>query len=138
MEFPLTFGLQKTGLPLILTSGKLKNICFLIDTGATHNVLFDFVYEHLKDDVKLTNTNNQIMGIEGHYTETPIVEATFNFEGIICTSTFSVLNASDAILNIQNETGIQIHGVLGMQFLMENKCVLDFDKQQISLGKWVR
>lgn len=40
MEFPLIFGLQKTGLPLIITSGKLKNLCFLIDTGATHNILF--------------------------------------------------------------------------------------------------
>ena len=40
MEFPLTLGLQKTGLPLIVTSGKLKNLCFLVDTGATHNVLF--------------------------------------------------------------------------------------------------
>lgn len=40
MEFALTLGLQKTGLPLIVTSGKLKNLCFLVDTGATHNVLF--------------------------------------------------------------------------------------------------
>lgn len=30
MEFPLTYGLRKTGLPLILTSGKLKNVCFLM------------------------------------------------------------------------------------------------------------
>ena len=36
MEFPLTLGLQKTGLPLIVTSGKLKNLCFLVDTGAYH------------------------------------------------------------------------------------------------------
>lgn len=133
MEFSISYGIQSIGLPLILSSGKQKNICFLIDTGATHNVLFDFVYEHLKDDVKLTNGNNQIMGIEGHYTETPIVEATFDFEGTLCTSTFSVLNASDAILNIQNETGIQIHGILGMQFLLENKCILDFDKLQIRM-----
>ena len=135
MDFSISYGIQNIGLPLILSSGELKNICFLIDTGATHNVLFDFVYEHLKNDVKFTNTNNRIMGIEGHYIETLIIEATFNFEGVICTSTFSVLNASDAILNIQNETGIQIHGILGMQFLLENKCVLDFDKQQISLNK---
>ena len=50
MEFPLTLGLQKSGLPLILTSGELKNICFLIDTGSTHNILFDFVYNHFKDE----------------------------------------------------------------------------------------
>ena len=53
MEFPLTFGLQKAGLPLILTSGKTNNLCFLIDSGATHNTLFDFVYEHFKSEFKL-------------------------------------------------------------------------------------
>lgn len=41
MEFPLALGLEKIGLPLIVTSGKLKNLCFLIDTGATHNVLLN-------------------------------------------------------------------------------------------------
>lgn len=43
MEFPLTFGLQKAGLPLILTSGKTNNLCFLIDTGATQGTIKYFV-----------------------------------------------------------------------------------------------
>lgn len=97
MKFPLTLGLQKAGLPLILTSGKLKNLCFLIDTGSTHNSLFDFVYNHFKDEFKLLGDIQSIMGIEGHYQEVPMIEATFNFEGKDYTSTFSVLDASEAI-----------------------------------------
>lgn len=128
MEFPLTLGLQRTGLPLIVTSGKLKNLCFLIDTGATHNTLFDFVYEHFKDEFKLLDSTCRAMGIEGHYKETPVIEATFNFEGIDYTSTFSVLDAADAIIQVQEETGVQIHGVLGTQFLIKNKWIVDFDK----------
>lgn len=128
MVFPLALGLQKTGLPLIVTSGKLKNICFLIDTGSTHNILFDFVYEHFKDEFKLLDSTCRTMGIEGHYKETPVIEATFNFEGIDYTSTFSVLDATDAIMQVQEETGVQIHGVLGTQFLMENKWIVDFDR----------
>ena len=100
MEFPLTFGLQKAGLPLILTSGKTNNLCFLIDTGATHNTLFDFVYEHFKSEFKLLEGIYRTMGIEGHYKETPIIEATFNFEGRDYTSTFSVLDASGAIRQV--------------------------------------
>ena len=128
MEFPLTFGLQNTGLPLILTSGKLKNICFLIDTGSTHNTLFDFVYDRFKDEFKLLDSTCRTMGIEGHYKETPVIEATFNFEGVDYTSTFSVLNATDAITLVQEETGVQIHGVLGIEFLIENKWIIDFKK----------
>ncbi|MCD8184436.1 MAG: hypothetical protein LUE99_16700 [Bacteroides sp.] len=131
MEFPLTLGLQKVGLPLILTSGKLKNLCFLIDTGSTHNTLFDFVYNHFKDEFKLLEETQYIMGIEGHYKETHIIEATFNFEEKDYTSIFSVLDASEAIKQTQNETGIQIHGVLGVQFLIENKWTIDFNKHQI-------
>lgn len=127
MEFPLTLGLQKTGLPLIVTSGKLKNLCFLIDTGATHNSLFDFVYEHFKDKFKLLDSICRTMGIEGHYKETPVIEATFNFGGVDYTSTFSVLDATDAIAQVQEETGVQIHGVLGVEFLMENKWIIDFE-----------
>ena len=127
MEFPLALGLEKVGLPLILTSGRLKNVCFLIDTGATHNIIFKFVYEHFKNEFKLLDGTYRSMGIEGHYKESPIIEATFNFEGTDYTSTFSVVDASDAVAQIQEETGMQIHGFLGIPFLMKNKWIVDFE-----------
>lgn len=133
MEFPLLFGLQKTGLPLIITSGKLKNLCFLIDTGSTHNILFSYVYEHFSDEFKILNNTQNIMGIEGEYKETPIIEGTLNFEGKDYTSTFSVFNATNAVVHIEEETGVQIHGILGIQFLIENKWVINFDKNIIKL-----
>lgn len=135
MEFPLTFGLQKVGLPLIITSGKLKNICFLIDTGATHNTLFDFVYEHFKREFKLLDGTYKTMGIEGHYQEVPMIEATFNFEGKDYSSVFAVLDASDAVKQVQKETGIQIHGVLGTAFLLENNWIIDFEQMKVTDGK---
>ena len=128
MEFPLILGLQKTGLPLIVTSGKLKNFCFLIDTGATHNVLFTYVFEHFKNEFRMLDEHQSTMGIEGNYKECPTIEATFSFEGIDYTSTFSVPDATDAIAQVQKETGIQIHGVLGVEFLIENKWIIDFEK----------
>lgn len=132
MEFPLTFGLQKTGLPLIVSSGKLKNLCFLIDTGATHNVLFTYVYEHFRSEFKLLSEKQNIMGIEGHCKETPIIEATFDFEGSEYTSTFSVFDATEAIAQVQQETGVQIHGILSTDFLIQNKWIINFDKLIIS------
>ena len=127
-SFPIAYGLKKIGLPLILTSGKLKDIYFMIDTGSTHNILFDFVYNHFKDEFKLLNNSQSIMGIEGYYKETPTIEATFNFEGRNYISTFSVLEANEAIKKVQDETGVQIHGVLGVPFLIENKWIIDFEK----------
>lgn len=131
MGFPLTFGLQNVGLPLIITTGKLKNLCFLIDTGSTHNYLFDFVYEHFKREFKLLDYTTKSMGIEGHYKESPVIEATFNFEEVDYTSSFSIIDAADSIAQVQEETGVQIHGVLGIPFLVENKWVIDFENYTI-------
>lgn len=103
MEFPLTYGLRKTGLPLILTSGKLKNVCFLIDTGSTHNSIFSFVYDHFKDEFQIQEEMQKTMGIEGNYQECQTVEATFNFEGTDYTSTFMIMDATSAMAKFRKK-----------------------------------
>lgn len=141
MEISILWSLQKAYMPLVVTYGKVEALCFLIDTGATHNVLFSHVYEGLKKELgdeftevfkKTIEEKQHIMGIEGSRTETHIVEATFNIEGIDYTSTFCILDTPDSIKIVAEETnGIQIHGVLGIQFLIENKWVLDFKNFKI-------
>ena len=130
--FPLNFGLEKIGLPLILTSGRKKNVCFLIDTGSTHNTLFSFVYEHFKDDFRIIEENQETMGLEGRFQESTIVEGTFNFEGTEYTSTFAVVKANDMITQLQEDTGVQLHGILGIHFLMENNWKIDFEKKVVT------
>lgn len=51
MEIPILWSLQKAYMPLVVTHGKVEALCFLIDTGATHNVLFSHVYEGLKEEL---------------------------------------------------------------------------------------
>lgn len=128
MEYPIHFGLEKAGLPLILTTDKPKNLCFLIDTGSTNDVIFDFVYQHFKDNFTLTAESQNIMGIDGSLKPTIIVNADLQFDDLRYNAPFVVLEANDAINQVQAETGIQIHGVLGIPFIMENKCLIDFDK----------
>lgn len=132
MRFSLNFGLEKTGMPLILTSGKKKNVCFLIDTGSTYNTLFSFVYEHFKDDFRIIEEDQKTMGIESRFQDSTTVEGTFNFDGTEYTSTFAVVKANDAIAKIQEETGVQLHGILGIPFLMENKWKIDFEKMIVT------
>ena len=57
MEFPLYWGLQKTGLPLIVVTctddtGTIRDLCLLIDTGSTNNIMFSFVYEHFQSELQ--------------------------------------------------------------------------------------
>lgn len=132
MRFSLNFGIEKTGMPLILTSGKKKNVCFLIDTGSTYNTLFSFVYEHFKDDFLIIEEDQKPMGIESLFQDSTTVEGSFNFDGTEYTSTFEVVKANDTITQLQEETGVQLHGILGIPFLMENKWKIDFEKMIVT------
>lgn len=130
MEYLLHHTISKVGLPLIVTSTK-PSLCFLIDTGATNNVIFSFAYEHLKSVFNTIGRYSRIMGVDGETKETAQVEATLSFGNIHTTSIYSVLDSHKAVATIQNETGIQIHGIIGIPFLMQNKWILDFNNLKI-------
>lgn len=132
MKLPIEYSLNKLGLPLIVTASK-PNLCFLIDTGATNNIVFSFVYEELNQYFKSVQKTSHMMGIEGTANEVIQVEGTIAFEDKELTTVFSVLDASKAVLQIQKEHGVQIHGILGTPFLAQNGWILDF-KQLIILN----
>lgn len=134
MEYLLHHTISKVGLPLIVTSNK-PALCFLIDTGATNNVIFSFAYEHLKSVFNTIGRHSRIMGVDGEAKETAQVEATLSFGNIHTTSVYSVLDSHKAVATIQNETGIQIHGILGIPFLTQNTCVLDFNKLTVKISE---
>ena len=137
MEFPLSWGLSKTGLPLIIVTckddgGNVRNLCFMIDTGATESILFSFVYDLFKNSFKRIDDQGSVMSIDGTTYDTPLVQATFNFENEAYTGSFLIFSVSDAIKSIEDESGVQIHGVIGTRFLVENKWILDFEKCKIT------
>lgn len=130
MEVPIEYSLNKIGLPLIVSSSK-PNLCFLIDTGATHNIVFSYVYEEISQYFSALQDISCLMGIEGSQQEVSQVEAIISFDDKESRVTFSVMDANAAILQIQKESGIQIHGILGIPFLTQNKWILDFNNLSV-------
>lgn len=127
---PIEYSLIRLGLPLIVTSSK-PNLCFLIDTGATHNIVFSYVYEEIPQYFSALQDTSCLMGIEGTQQRTNQVEATISFDDKESRVTFSVMDANAAILQIQKESGVQIHGILGIPFLTQNKWILDFNNLSV-------
>lgn len=130
MKIPIEYSLTKLGLPLIVTSSK-PNLCFLIDTGATHNIVFYYVYEEIPQYFSALQDTSCLMGIEGTQQRTNQVEANISFDDKESRVTFSVMDANAAILQIHKESGIQIHGILGIPFLTQNKWILDFNNLSV-------
>lgn len=134
MNHSLSEGLLKLSMPLVKARVCGVNLTFLVDTGSTHNVIASFVYEQIRNAFMITGESNKVMGVDGKYQDVIIVNATLEIEGVELKSDFNVVDMSDAVMQLQDETGLQLHGLLGIPFLMDNKCIIDFGKQEITIN----
>jgi len=130
LNFPLSYGLQKTGLPLIVIEINQQNLCFLLDTGSNKNLIDQRVYEFFKEQVETVGSST-ILGLEGNKLDTPIIKLSFNFESHSYSTNFNVFDSSNAFGAIEKESDIQIHGIHGNEFFIENEWVLDFEKLMV-------
>ena len=111
------------------------NLTFDIDTGSTENIVFDYVFNQLKESFQLVEGGTKMMGIDGNYAEHPFAETNLELGEKEITTEFSIINADQTVVNLQNDYGFQLHGILGIPFLVDNRCVLDFIKKTIIIGE---
>ena len=121
----LSYGICKTKLPIILVEIEDKYLCFILDTGSTCSLIDSSVVEYFKDIVEPVG-DYCISGIEGTKHKVDIVALPFNFEGQVYKPRFCVRPLLDAFKSIEDESGIQVHGLLGTDFLLENQWIVDF------------
>ena len=125
-------GLPQVGLPLLIVKAQAKHLCFLLDTGSNINVLDKRVAEFFQ--LSGRTTQQQQFGIDGTLQTTEVVEMTFSLEEREYKADFSVMDLSSAFGKVEDETGIQIHGLLGCSFMEQQKWILDFENLTLCLS----
>lgn len=131
MNYSINKTINRCGLPLVVTSTS-PHLCFLVDTGASNNIIFSYVLDAVNVEYTKLDDVNSLMGIDGNPVNVTQIEASVSFDNKTATSIFSVLDANTTIAKIQKECGVQLHGILGIPFLLENEWVLDFKQLTIS------
>lgn len=129
----ISVSLQKSKLPLILVLVADNNLCLLLDTGATNNIIDQRVYEYFKGHFEELNEGSMI-GIDGTKKPTPKIILHFTFEGQEYSPIFHVFDSSKAFGVIEKESGIQIHGILGSMFFLEHGWIIDFENKVVILN----
>lgn len=130
----ISYGLKQTGLPLIIVEINKQNLCLLLDTGANKNLIDQRVYEFFKNQTEMVGSSS-IFGLDGNKQDTPIIKLSFIFENHSFTTKFNIFDSSKAFGAIEKEVDIQIHGILGNEFFIENEWVIDFEKLTVYSGK---
>lgn len=132
MNISFDYTLNNTKLPIISIMIENKKINFIIDTGSTCNLIDSNIVEYFKDIVKPVG-EYYINGIDGTKHKVDVVVIPLKIEEKIFKQNFCVKPLLEAFKNIEKECGIQVHGLLGTDFLLKNKCIIDFKSMEVKL-----
>ena len=131
-SFPISFGLSKTGLPLIPVQVGEYALCFIVDTGATLSLLDSSIADRLGDFATKNNKSSFILGIDGKHRELGhSTTLSFQIDEYSFTHTFVCESLFEALIKFEIESDIQVHGILGTDFLLKNKWIIDFEQLEI-------
>lgn len=133
MEISLKKSIEAVRMTLLNANVGNCQLTFDIDTGSTENIVFDFVSNQLKDVFKPIEGSSKVFGIDGNYKENPCVEAELSIGDKSFKVRFNAVNADQTVINLQNDYGFQLHGVLGIPFLLDNHCVINFNNKTITI-----
>ncbi len=121
--------------PLVLLGYQEKKLTFLLDTGASHSTIREDVYEYFKETLTDTGKAGSLMGIDGtSQKQLPIVKMEFTFGKQKYTDDFWVTD-SPTFEIIEKENGLQLHGLLGLPFLLKIGCSIDLAQSVIRINE---
>lgn len=111
-------------LPVITFYNGDRKINFLLDTGSNISYLNKSVVSSLV--VESTGEESNIIGIEGNKVNCKICKMIIKRKNQEFKEEFSIADLDKAFRIVKEESGVQIHGILGSRFFEKYKYVLDF------------
>ena len=111
-------------LPVITFYNGDRKINFLLDTGSNISYLNKSVVSSLV--VESTGEESNIIGIEGNKVNCKICKMIIRRKNQEFEEEFSIADLDKAFRTVREESGVQIHGILGSRFFEKYKYVLDF------------
>lgn len=111
-------------LPVITFYNGDRKINFLLDTGSNISYLNKSIVSSLV--VESTGEESNIIGIEGNKVNCKICKMIIKRKNREFEEEFSIADLDKAFRIVKEESGVQIHGILGSRFFEKYKYVLDF------------
>lgn len=116
----------KTGLVIIALKNNDKEFNFIVDSGSTISVLNKRYAKELSTDIKFMPTAFGTVNGEKSSSEY-ITVPLFGKYGLY-TVKFHLLDLDNSFPWDEDELGKKVHGILGMDFLVQNNFVIDFER----------
>lgn len=113
-------------LPVVTFYNGDKKLNFLLDTGSNVSYINSSIIPLL--DHEKTDKEMNTIGIEGNKVSNQFCKMSVTYKNQVFEEEFSIADLDEAFSVVKQESGVQIHGILGSKFFERYKYVLDFKK----------
>lgn len=125
-------ALDLVELPVVTFVNKNTKLNFLLDTGSSQSLINESMLPFL--ETKESVDSMYVMGTDGNRIMANLCTMKVSYKTQEFEHNFAIKNLDDAFGVVKQESGVQIHGILGSDFLQKYKYVLDF-KELIAYPK---
>ena len=111
-------------LPVVTFYNGDTKLNFLLDTGSNVSYINNSIIPllaHEKTDKKMDT-----IGIEGNKVSNQFCKMSVTYKNQVFEEEFSIADVDEAFGVVKQESGVQIHGILGSKFFERYKYVIDF------------
>lgn len=123
-----------TGLVTITLTAERKAFTFIIDTGSNVSHIDTAAASLLTKSKKTSLKDDSVIGISGALQSSGKIRQIFRTAIFTFDHEFLVTDLSELAQTIKDTGNIEIHGLLGTDFLSKYRCHLDFKKNRLHLG----
>lgn len=111
-------------LPVVTFYNCDTKLNFLLDTGSNVSYINSSIIPLLVHEK--TDKEMNTIGIEGNKVSNQFCKMSVTYKNQVFEEEFSIADLDEAFSVVKQESGVQIHGILGSKFFERYKYVLDF------------
>ena len=111
-------------LPVVTFYNGDSKLNFLLDTGSNVSYINSSIIPLLVHEK--TDKEMNTIGIEGNKVSNQFCKMSVTYKNQVFEEEFSIADLDEAFGVVKQESGVQIHGILGSKFFERYKYVLDF------------
>ena len=111
-------------LPVVTFYNGDTKLNFLLDTGSNVSYINSSIIPLLVHEK--TDKEMDTIGIEGNKVSNQFCKMSVTYKNQVFEEEFSIANLDEAFGVVKQESGVQIHGILGSKFFERYKYVIDF------------
>ena len=127
----LTRSLQAIGLPLIRFEKDGQTLRFLLDTGASMNLIKKEVLAQFRDDADQLPQRMEYYGIDNVCHETHLYSFKFKLGEYVYSEVFQEMQNADALVFELEQGSVEVHGILSSQFFMKYHACFSYETMEM-------